>query len=175
MDEWGVVVGQVRQSKDPWQSPALPRLYELAHALGPAVLSGLGIRREDIEDLVSELLATKLHEIVASAEPRPFFWTCLRRKAISRLRRKATRVVEDRPLDAPGEGQTASDEGRQDARRILEIVRSLLTPREWDVVSAIHLEGVEREEVAAALRTSRANIDQIMRRARMKLKEAGLP
>ena len=102
------------------RTPGLARVLELAYALGPAVLSGLGIGRGDIEEFVSELLSMKLHEIVASDDPRPFFWTCLRHKAISRQRKKATRVVADRPLDAPGETQTSSDQARLEARGTLE-------------------------------------------------------
>lgn len=180
VDEWTELARRIARTRPPWAATEdVARFYALAHALAPSVLSTFRLGREDVEDLVGDLLATKLQELVGREDAprddaRSYFCASLKNRAISWRRKKATRVEEDRPLDAPGEEHTTRPERALDAREGLRVVEALLTHREREVLSAIH-EGVAREDLAAALKTTRPNIDQIVRRARVKLQKAGLP
>lgn len=173
-DEWEELARQVRAARDPWSSPAFGTLYELAQQLGVPILRRQGIGLADAEDLVSDLVSSKLELIVAAKDGvRAYYCQALKNRARDRLKKKGTLVAEDRPPDAPGEAHTTHPDEAIEARLKLAVVRSLLTEREQNVYGAIYA-GVDREEVAAAFETSRDNIDQIVRRARVKLKKAGL-
>jgi len=163
-EDWTRVVLLIRGDADPLTSPHLPKLYELALADGPRLLKSFQKRLGDdrIVDLVHDLLATKVEAIVNADEPRALFCTALQRRAISWLRRGDAAVVEDAP-ERPPEG--VIEDERQgflvDARNAL----ADLPERERAMVVAVAL-GEEREAIAAAFRTTRANVDQIVSRVR---------
>jgi RNA polymerase sigma factor (sigma-70 family) len=161
--DWVAIVAVLRRADDPSTSPELPRLYELALADGPPLLRSFRRRLGDdrIVDLIHDLLAAKLDALVAADEPRALFCTALQRRAISWLRRGDADVVED-AREAVGE--TDESERQQfivDARSALDH----LPERERAIVVAVAL-GEEREAVARAFGTSRANVDQIVSRVR---------
>jgi DNA-directed RNA polymerase specialized sigma24 family protein len=163
-EDWIRVVLLIRADADPLRSPHLGKLYDLALADGPRLLKSFQKRLGDdrILDLVHDLLATKLEAIVAADEPRALFCTALQRRAISWLRRGDAAVVEDAP-ERPPEG-VVEDERQGflvDAKNALEG----LPERERAMVVAVAL-GEEREAIAQAFRTTRANVDQIVSRVR---------
>jgi len=167
------VVAKIRLTADPFQSPHLGRLYELALADGPKLLSSFRRRLGDerIVDLVHDLLAAKLEAIVSADEPRALFCTALQRRAISWLRRGDACVVEDPAKETASTDRTGQPEDERrgfilDAHALLD----RLPVRERAMVVAIAL-GEEREAIAAEFGTSRANVDQIVRRVRKRFEE----
>jgi DNA-directed RNA polymerase specialized sigma24 family protein len=177
-EDWNAVVAQLRASTDPLRSPHLPRLYELALADGPRLLSSFRRRlgEERIIDLVHDLLAAKVDAIIAAEEPRALFCTALQRRAISWLRRGDAEVVADEDATSAADAVTAasSSPASEDSRRgfILDAKTALdgLPERERAMVVAVAL-GEERESIARAFGTSRANVDQIVSRVRRRFSE----
>jgi DNA-directed RNA polymerase specialized sigma24 family protein len=164
---WKEAVAGVRADRE----KNLPRLYELARADGPKLLSRFARRLGDerVLDLVHDLLATKLESILAADEPRALFCTALQRRAISWLRRGDADVVEDKP-DIANDASLDQEPERQrfllDARAALDG----LPPRERMMVVAVAL-GEEREAIAREFQTTRANVDQIVSRVRRRFSE----
>ena len=168
-EEWIRVVLLIRKDADPLKSAHLGELYTLALQDGPRLLKSFQKRLGDdrIIDLVHDLLASKIDAIVAADEPRALFCTALQRRAISWLRRGDAAVVEDTPERAP---DGLHEDDRQgfllDAKTALEG----LPERERAMVVAVAL-GEEREAIAAAFGTTRANVDQIVSRVRRRFAE----
>ena len=117
-------------------------------------------------DLALVTFVTKRGEIVAADRPRAFFRTVLYRDAVSWVRSPRSRVAAD-PQEAAGGFEGAPDGAeaglvyRLDARRRFEA----LSPRERAALLA-DAEGVTREAIGHSLGASRANVDQIISRAR---------
>lgn len=160
-EDWKKAAALVRQSKE-----HLPALYELAREDGPRFLARFRRRLGDerIVDLVHDLLATKAEAIALADEPRALFCTALQRRAISWLRRGDAAVIEAPPSGAVG---TVPEDEAERQRFLVDARAALdeLTPRERMVAVAVAL-GEEREEIARELKTSRANVDQIVSRIR---------
>jgi DNA-directed RNA polymerase specialized sigma24 family protein len=165
-EDWSTVVVLLRRSPTPATSRDLPRLYELALADGPPLLRSFRRRLGDdrIVDLIHDLLAAKLDALIAADEPRALFCTALQRRAISWLRRGDADVVAD-----PSSGKTpaASIDEHERQEFIVDARRTLrdLPDRDREIVVAVAL-GEDREAVARAFGTSRANVDQILSRVR---------
>lgn len=161
-DEWREVARRVREDRE----RHLPRLYELALADGPRLLARFQRRLGDerIVDLVHDLLSSKADAIALADEPRALFCTALQRRAISWLRRGDAAIAEARPEDA----SERDDEGERQ-RFLLDARAALagLSERERAMAVAVAL-GEEREAIARAFKTSRANVDQIVSRIRRK-------
>lgn len=179
-EEWIAAVAKIRASSsgDPRRSPHLGRLYELALADGPKLLASFRRRLGDerILDLIHDLLAVKVEAIVMADEPRALFCTALQRRAISWLRRGDAAVVEYPAEDsATSEGSgNHSGEAEDDRRGFILDARNILSKlpdRERAMVVAVAL-GEDREAIAKAFGTSRANVDQIVSRVRKKLSSA---
>lgn len=167
---WSEVVAWLRAEADPCVSEHVPRFYELAVRDGRAALhkyrGALGEAR--VEDLIHDLLAAHLGDVVRADNPRAFLATALVRRAISWLRRKDARVLEARDDDGAFDGDSRSDaiDFVLDARSAI----AQLGEREQEIVFAVAC-GNDREQIAKELGTSRANVDQIVSRARRKLRE----
>lgn len=158
------------QNDEVWKSASDERLYELARDTGEAILHH---RFKKIDpsrrlDLIHDSLMD-LAQLRAADSPRAWFITVLTRKALSWLRRGdadvkgATDRHQSKPDDAPPDPDFVLD-----ARRAL----AHLPPREQQVLWAVAA-GESREELAQALGTSRANIDQIVSRCRRALRARG--
>ena len=168
-EDWDEAVAQVAGASTPASSPALVLLYRLAcdearHALRR---SPDGVR-EQVEDIVHKLLFEKLEAILKADNPRSYFTTAVRHAAFD-LQRKDRRLMfdEGRASDhLPARGSEPDEVviARAEAERAL----ALLSPREQEIFSAI-AEGEDRDDIAAVLGTTRANIDQIVSRARRRL------
>ena len=160
---------------DPWKGPkeSLKRLFELAKVDGPVAIHSF---RDDLgdatlEDLIFDLMTTKMREIVEFADPRGCFFKSLKRRAISHTRKLGSRVVEspDRELGEGIERNPSSDRAfALDAHAVL----ALLSPRDREIAIAAG-SGEDRTAIAQAFKTSRANVDQIVSRVRKLFHERG--
>jgi DNA-directed RNA polymerase specialized sigma24 family protein len=169
-EEWRAVVALLRAAPDPLQSEHVARLYELALSDGPRLLRSFRRRLGDerIVDLVHDLLAVKLEAIIAAEEPRALFCTALHRRAISWLRRGDAIVMPDGP-EVASAPTAAEEETRGFVHDALAALRAL-PAREREIVVAAAV-GEDREAIAREFGTSRANVDQIVSRARRRLSE----
>lgn len=169
---WRQIAEAVRGSVAPWSSGAFGALYRMAMAEGRRALRRFrGVDAARAEDLASDVLFGARQEIVAAENPLAYFRTALTRAAISWTRKGSARVAEETearrdagPLDAAERSAIY----RMDAGRRLGAMMS----RERAVLLAVAA-GDGREEIAERLGTSRANVDQIVHRARARWGGAG--
>ncbi|MFO0649351.1 MAG: hypothetical protein U0326_24120 [Polyangiales bacterium] len=166
-DPWSVIAAELRASASPWRSAAFARLYDLARAEGPRVLRSFrALDRERRVDLAIDTLVAKAEQIIAADRPRAFFRKALHNDAVSWTRSPRARV-DAFPEEAPLHDQGAPDASeasliyRLDARRRFHA----LDTRARDVMLAEAV-GETREAIGQAAGTSRANVDQIISRAR---------
>ncbi len=168
-DAWGALAAAIRDAPSAWSCAAFGELYALAIVEGRRVLRGLrGLDDARREDLAIEALLAKLPEVVSAERPRAFFRTVLWRDAISWMRSGRSRLATaDEPAEpsrydeGPYDAEEASAIYRVDARQRLDA----LDARELEVMLA-DAWGEAREAIARAVGTSRANVDQIISRAR---------
>ncbi len=169
-DEWREVAEEIAEAATPERSPALPRLYRYA-----VEAARLALRRfpaavpEQGDDLVHDKLHEKLRSIVDAANPRAFFVTAIHRAAIDLLRRQKKFAPQDE-LDAAPPANDAVLAPDEAASLHIEAVRvlAMLDGREQQIFGGIMV-GEDRDDIAAALGTSRANIDQIVSRTRRRM------
>lgn len=169
-DEWREVVEQIADAAVPERSPALPRLYRFAVEEARLALRSFPASvREQVDDLVHDKLHEKLRSIVDAASPRAFFVTAIRHAAIDLVRRQKRLAPQDELDEAPSANDAALAPDEAASVRI-EAVRVLATlnVRERQIFGAIAA-GEDRDDIAAALYTSRANIDQIVSRTRRRM------
>jgi RNA polymerase sigma factor (sigma-70 family) len=169
-DEWREVAEQIADASVPERSPALPRLYRFAVEEARFALKSFPAAvREQVDDLVHDKLHEKLRSIVDAANPRAFFVTAIRNAAIDLLRRQR-KLAPQEELDAAPPANDAVPAPDETASLRIEAMRVLATldDRERQIFGAIAA-GEDRDDIAAALGTSRANIDQIVSRARRRM------
>jgi RNA polymerase sigma factor (sigma-70 family) len=176
-DEWAEVVAQIRQEGGPLKNRAVMQLYRYAMEEGPRILSSY--RREFgdavIEELTHALIAERLHDIVTKSDnPKAYFRTALVRRAISWARRGDAAVVEQPSDTAPAwssgaTGPANEETDRQQFVHDAQVILDSLSPRDQQILVAVGL-GEDRDELARMFQTSRANIDQIVSRARKLLR-----
>ena len=166
-DPWSALAAAVRGAGAPWESAAFSALYALALAEGDVVLRAFRtLDRARRLDLALDTFVTKRGEMVAADRPRAFFRTVLYRDAVSWVRSPRSRVAAD-PQEGVGGFEGAPDGAeaglvyRLDAGRRFEA----LSARERAALFADAL-GVAREAIGRTLGASRANVDQIISRAR---------
>jgi RNA polymerase sigma factor (sigma-70 family) len=170
-EEWNEVVGRLRQlhHEARWESRDVGRLYEIAQAAAPGLLRSFELTTQLPQDLASELLSRELAKLVeCEGDAFAYFVVALRHEAIDWLRRGASRVAAD-----PPERASPAEEDQRRARDELEDVWTALSSKEREVFAAL-AQGESREALAARFKTSRANIDQIVSRARAELTRRGL-
>ncbi len=169
-DEWRRVCDRLARATTAEQKCALAReLYVLARRTGAAALHRRWKYSEDEAlDLVHDVLAVHWDEILQADEsPKGFFLRVLVNRAIDRHRRRQREalVPPDPPTGGPGPASAALELGR-----VLSLLRTELSPRDRRVFGARCL-GLSAKEVAEAEGLSPANVDQIVSRARARLKE----
>jgi len=169
-EAWLEVVEEIAAAPVRTRSPALARLYRLAVTAATTALARFPSEiQEQVEDLVHDLLHEKLDAILEAHNPRGLFVTAIRRSAID-LQRRDRRLVQEDEDDASTQARDPSapvDEALA-ARQEAERLSATLSPKERQVFAAIAA-GEEREDIARAMGTSRANIDQIVSRARKRI------
>ena len=170
-EEWNELVGRLGPlpHEARWASADVGRLHELARGAAPGLLGSFSLGTHSPQDLASDLLVRKLAQLVeCEGDAFAYFVAALRNEARSWLRRPGSRVAADPPERAAHE-----EDDRARARDELEVVWTVLGAREREVFTAVAL-GESREALAARFGTSRANIDQIVSRARAELTRLGL-
>lgn len=181
-DEWIAVVQCVAQSPTPTRSKEINRLYRLAMDEGRSALRGMQwVREAEVEDLVHDKLHAELASLLLATDPRAYFCTIVRRAALD-LRRKnqgkrgdgtALRAfvsVDDADFQALPAEDAPIDEALARRRQAQEVI-ARLSERELQVFVAI-MHGEDRDDIAATLETSRANVDQIVSRTRKRVGSA---
>lgn len=169
--EWDEVITRILSEQVPLRSKHLGRLYELALSDGLRCLASYRatLGEERVVDLIHDLLAHRLHEIITADTPRAFFYTSLVNRARSWVRRGAAKVMES----SPDSSRHASSDGLEEDLRafVLDARAALacLSARDRSIVVAV-AEGEDREEVARTHHTSRANVDQIVSRAQRRFR-----
>ncbi len=170
-DEWNELVGSLGET-DRTRSPRFPEFYVLAVRDGAKFLASFraSLGDERIHDLIHDVLADA-DTILRADTPRALFYTALKRRAISWKRRGDAPVVETPPVEVATEHAHAVEARRAfvlDAQAAFDA----LPDRERLIVAAAAL-GEDRETIARDLRTTRANVDQIVSRARKRFREGG--
>jgi RNA polymerase sigma factor (sigma-70 family) len=167
-EEWHRLVEQVRGASSPTESPVLPLLYTLAMETGRKVLRAKFPRlsEADHEDVLSEKFTRALPAIVGASRPRNFFIKVIVRATLDAQRRLQTR---DRYIAKETHKLVESQPGRSDDTQAETLaMRACLqsfSQRDQQILRAVY-EGEDRERVAQLYRTSRANVDQIVSRAK---------
>lgn len=175
-EEWNEVVERLRQvpEAERWQSEDVARLYMIAVKVAPGWLRGFELPTGLAEDLAADLLAQKLNQLIdCTGRAFAFLLVSLENRAKSwkrhqgvKARYQATRAASDAPVsDEPDRGQPDDE-----ALKAL----GLLNAKEREIFVSLGREE-SREDIAKRLGTSRANIDQIISRARKRLAAKGLP
>lgn len=172
----------IRQEGGVAASRSVLRLYKFALQDGPRIIHSFKkeLGATVVEELSHALIAEKLAAIVEAQNPKAFFRTALVRRAITWQRRGDATVAatpDESISPKPVAGSTGHTQGRDigeeaerrefvhDARLILDS----LSDRDRQIVVAVAL-GDDREAVARAFGTTRANVDQIVSRVRKLLK-----
>jgi RNA polymerase sigma factor (sigma-70 family) len=167
MDEWREVMELLRASRNPRRSPHFRRFYGLAVRDGRQFLASFRKRFGDalIDDLIHDVLADALDPVLAADNARAFLRVTLWNAARDRVRRKATRVEPEPPVERLEHDKVA--DGAELREFVLDARDALagLCERDRQIVVAVGL-GEDREEIATVFGTSRANVDQIVSRAR---------
>jgi len=167
-ERWLLLVEQVRQAPSPNESPVLPELYTLAMQTGISLLRRKfpGLGEADCEDLVSDKFTRELTAIVRASSPRSFFVTAIIRAVFDAKRRKKThqKHVGELMLVGADRESTHSDDSRAETLSMLACLESF-SDRDQQILRAI-AEGEDRETIAQLYDTSRANVDQVLSRAR---------
>ncbi|MEZ4409510.1 MAG: hypothetical protein R3A52_24015 [Polyangiales bacterium] len=172
-EAWRETVARVRSSPDWRRSPAFAELYALVSREAERVFRAFRGRAFDMDE-AHDLLAERMTEILSAESPRAYFATALRRRLIDVERRARTRREAPRTEATDEAARRVPSPGTESgAERVAFVIDARagvarLTLRERDVLVAV-AEGEDRDALARALGTSRANIDQIVSRARQKL------
>jgi RNA polymerase sigma factor (sigma-70 family) len=167
-DDWRSVCDELRGAEDPERSPRVKALYGLARSTGVAVLKRKWrYSEDDAMDVVHDVLATRLRMIVDAESPRALFIRILVNQAISRHRRQQETAS---PIEAQLTDSRSSASAALSLGEVLALLTNELSPRDRSVFSARCL-GATAKEVAEAEGLTAANVDQIVSRARARLKE----
>lgn len=133
-----------------------------------AALRTFGLDDADIEDLVQDFLAVHLAELARADldSPETFFCVAVRNAARDKIRtaRRRRGLLEQHPSaqvsPSPPPDVLALD-------RLNEALQRAPPRQQAIFLAAVH--GDDREAIARAFHTSRANVDQIVRRVRILL------
>lgn len=170
-DEWRTVCGRLARADASEKSALTKQLYSLARETGIACLRRQWSYSEDEAlDLVHDVLARSWDEILAAEEsPKALFATMLVNSAISAFRRR-TRREKLATETVPKPADAASPESSLELADALRLLQDELSPRDLRVFGARCL-GESAKDVADVEGLSPANVDQIVSRARARLKE----
>ncbi len=168
-DEWRRVRDAIRETGGIDRSPHVAKLYALAVA-DAQLAQKKGVASEETDDLVHDVLAGCLSEILEKASPRAFFLTALRNRATDAHRKRQRRP--EASLDLVREPAVASSvDARRELREAFELLRNELSPRDFEVFIAVTVYGEAVAEIARLKGVTDDNVYQIVHRARVRLKE----
>jgi hypothetical protein len=163
-ESWRALIAEIRQARDPIQSQATGRLYDLAMEEAGAVLARFGLATEDREEIVSDVFAGKLPALLgAKTSPRALFLGAIARQARASSRGGRVHGEERGPVASapqPGGGDEPASMAIDAHRAVLA-----LSARDRDVVLGVWY-GEERDAVARDAGTTRVDVDRIVSRFR---------
>lgn len=174
-DEWGEVVERLRDvaPEKRWQSVDVARLYEIALRVAPSLLARFSLPEGLPQDMASDLLTQRLNKLVdCGAKPFTLLAVSLWNRAKSWKRHQRVQANHrEREAASEPEPIDEDDGGKAEDRRMK--AWAVLTDKEKDIFERLSREE-PRDDIAKTLDTSRANVDQIISRARKRLKQKGL-
>ncbi len=161
---------RLRETAYPFEQAEFAELWALACEEAPRVLASFRRSKrlddERIADLTRDLLVNELASIVDATNPQAYFVTCLVNAARSWLRRGDARVASSGEVGGAHEVRHSTTAAPDHALRIdVADFMGTLSQRERDVLIGVGND-VDRQVLARLLGTSRANVDQIVSRAR---------
>lgn len=170
-DPWAAAMTALRASPEPYASAAFGALYTLVCRDGRRVLRTFRQIDDDRkDDLALDTLLVALSGMLSADSPRAYFATALRHTALSWRRSPRAAVAEFAPeTTRPVE---RDDDAERSAHRRLVLRRALdgMKPLHRAVVLA-EARGDSRDEIAATLGMSRANVDQVISRVRRAMRD----
>lgn len=173
-DPWAAAMTALRASPAPYASAAFGALYTLVCRDGRRVLRTFRQIDDDRkDDIALDTLVTALPALLRADCARAYFATALHRAVVSWLRSPRATVAElvvESTRDAGYDGDAESCAHRRiAAREAFEALRGL-NSRDRAVMLA-EARGDSRDEIAAALGMSRANVDQVISRVRRAMRD----
>lgn len=169
---WSAICRVLRGEERPHAHALFGALYQMAQREATRCLRPReGRRHERAEDLASQVLVDALTAIVAADDPRAYFRTAVKNRACSWARSPRSRVdsVSDHGWDEVLRGGHPDDEELRAIYRIDDRAALEKTSARARVALIADAVGFGRDEIAAALDTSRANVDQLISRSRRNL------
>lgn len=172
--KWDALAVRLRGAADPFQEPEIAELWTLACEEGPRALTTFRqagrLDDERAADLTRDLLVDALPSIVAADNPQAYFIAALTNAARSWLRKKGSAVASPAEPGARHDASHPITPAPDHALRI-DMTDFLLTlsERERDVLVGV-ANDEDREEHARRLGITRANLDQIVSRARRRFR-----
>ena len=136
-----------------------------------AALRTFGLDQADVEDLVHDFLAVRLADLARDdlESPETFFCVCVRNAARDKLRTEKRR----RDLLAREGSPEPKTTGPADVFALARLERAFAAvPERHRAIFLAAIEGDDRDALGRAFHTSRANVDQIVRRTRVLLARA---
>lgn len=166
-EQWRTVRQLILDDPPPWRSRHMAQLWEYCRQDGLRALASFSQLGPDArEDLIKDVLVAELESILkADRNPRAYFLTTLRNRAIDWKRAPASRMDPEPEAGSAGDTPTTNDEERQVFRLDAHDLLASLSERDREILLEVAA-GEEREDIAERYHTSRANVDKIVSRAR---------
>lgn len=177
-DPWAAAIAALRGSPAPYASPGFGALYTLVCREGRRMLRSFRQIDDDRkDDLAHDTLLVALPALLRADCARAYFATALHRAAVSWLRSPRATVAElvvEGTREAEHDGDAEGCAHRRIAAREAFEALGGLNSRDRAVMLA-EARGDSRDEIAAALGMSRANVDQVISRARRRMRDGRAP
>lgn len=137
--EWSAVATEITAATTPWASQAVVRLFALAEEDGRIALRSFAKQMGDaaLLDLIRGHVTAKLEAIVASEDPRGFFWRTVVRAAISWKRKGSSKVEAQPDRDETSVDGAGGEEEACATRHDFVAAWARLSPREQQILNAI--------------------------------------
>lgn len=172
-DQWRTWAATIQVEGGRERATATRELYAAArHDARIAVPTKWQVDDDTLADLMHEVLAVQWDAVLGADSPKALFLVALKRKAIDRFRRQVKRETPLEALSPALEPSTDADPfARATVEKIATFLESALSARDLRVFQAKVILGESSVDVAETEGLSQANVDQIVSRARKKLKE----
>jgi hypothetical protein len=172
-EQWAAIVAEIRRAPSPRESLAVNDLYALATQDGLAALRTFhDLDGEDPRDLIQDVVAELLADIVNADDPRAFLKVALVRRGIDSSRRRCTADTGAVALLGMASQRQAASGSEAEQVLAIDVWRrfSRLPLLDQDLLLRVGV-GESRDDLARERGTTRANIDQKVSRLRRLLQE----
>lgn len=168
-DPWAAAIAALRTSPAPYANPAFGALYTLVCRDGRRMLRSFRQIDDDRkDDLALDTLLVALPALLRADCARAYFATALYRAALSwRRSPRAALATADANADEACDAESPLECEARRMEYCLDAQAAFAQlPRRERAVLLADARGCLRDEIAAELGTSRANVDQVISRAR---------